>query len=185
MGSLLSVRSEYQTRRTMVDSKAAYDQALNLVTRLEQRHASDIARLNSDYERMRTEVRGATRKAGQARRDGNRQDFDYWTAKVRRLNDKEMPPLLHQLGLRVDDIERANRVLASARVNVAIRAGIAPEYQHDIKIVNQLRGTFSIYFGGIGSPDGPGHAHYSFDHECECQYRREPTRQRPVAAWRR
>ena len=185
MGSLTRVRPEYQTRRTMADSKAAYDKALDLVTRLEQRHAGDIARLHSEYELMRTEVRGATRKAGQARRDGNRQDYNSWMAKVRRLNDKEMPLLLTELDLRVEDIERAKRVLASTREDVAIRAGVAPAFQHEIKIVNQLRGTFSIYFGGIGLPDGPGHAHYSFDAEYECQYRREPARQRPVPAWRR
>lgn len=43
----------------------------------------------------------------------------------------------------------------------------------DVKSVAEESGNTSTYFGGIGSPDGPGHGHVAADEDGNVTYERE------------
>lgn len=48
-----------------------------------------------------------------------------------------------------------------------------PEVSGDVKSVLEESGKTSTYFGGIGSPDGPGHGHVVTDDSGNVTYERE------------
>jgi hypothetical protein len=57
---------------------------------------------------------------------------------------------------------------------LAERAGVPYQYRDDVYITWQLDGTVNIYFGGLGTPDGPGHGHYALTSSGEVPYKRDP-----------
>lgn len=57
---------------------------------------------------------------------------------------------------------------------IAKKAGVPEQYLNDLKVVTKSNGTTHIYFGGIDSPDGEGHAHYVVNSEGFATYRRDP-----------
>ena len=58
---------------------------------------------------------------------------------------------------------------------LASRAGIPYQYRDNVYISENLDGTINIFFGGFGTPDGPGHGHYSMDSNGKVTYRRNPS----------
>lgn len=57
---------------------------------------------------------------------------------------------------------------------IAERAGVPVEYRDDTWLTVKPDGTMHIYFGGQGSPDGPGHGHYVMEPGGNVSYRRDP-----------
>jgi len=58
---------------------------------------------------------------------------------------------------------------------IAARAGIPYQYRDNVYVSENLDGTINVFFGGFGTPDGPGHGHYSMDSNGKVTYRREPS----------
>jgi hypothetical protein len=58
--------------------------------------------------------------------------------------------------------------------SLADRAGVPYQYRDNVYVSTGSDGTVNIYFGGIGSPDGPGHGHYAMDARGNVTYRRDP-----------
>lgn len=57
---------------------------------------------------------------------------------------------------------------------IAARAGVPYQYRDNVYVSKDTDGTVSIYFGGIGRPDGLGHGHYVMDDLGKVLYRRDP-----------
>jgi len=57
---------------------------------------------------------------------------------------------------------------------IATKAGIPSQYLNDVYISKDPDGTINIFFGGVGTPDGPGHGHYSINSGGKVIYRRNP-----------
>jgi hypothetical protein len=58
--------------------------------------------------------------------------------------------------------------------SLAERAGVPYQYFDDVWVSTAPDGTVNIYFGGAGSPNGPGHGHYAMDARGNVTYRRDP-----------
>jgi hypothetical protein len=58
--------------------------------------------------------------------------------------------------------------------SLADRAGVPYQYRDNVYVSTEADGIVSIYFGGLGSPDGPGHGHYVMDAYDRIIYRRDP-----------
>ena len=57
---------------------------------------------------------------------------------------------------------------------IAAKAGVPYQYRDNVYVSKDTDGTVSIYFGGIGRPDGLGHEHYVMDSLEKVLYRRDP-----------
>lgn len=60
----------------------------------------------------------------------------------------------------------------AAKQDAAFRAGVQ-HHGDDVKVVHK-DGKSHVYFGGVGEPDGEGHAHYVLDEFGNIEYRRDP-----------
>jgi len=58
--------------------------------------------------------------------------------------------------------------------SIAERAGVPYQYLDNVFVSTDADGTVNIYFGGVGSPDGPGHGHYAMDSSGNLTYSRDP-----------
>lgn len=61
----------------------------------------------------------------------------------------------------------------SSADDIARQAGIPSQYLGNVIVKEDSPGCYSIYFGGAGSPDGPGHGHYVLDNGT-VTYHRDP-----------
>lgn len=68
-------------------------------------------------------------------------------------------------------------VVRAAKRDAIFAAGVQ-HYGEDVLVRHQADGKTSIYFGGVGRPDGPGHAHYVLDETGNITYRRDPFTER-------
>lgn len=77
------------------------------------------------------------------------------------------------------DYRRAGRLLRDLRETVKRRAvelgQLDPMYTDSKHThVRIKRGRVDLYFGGVGRPSGPGHAHYVFQRDGRLVFRRDP-----------
>lgn len=79
-----------------------------------------------------------------------------------------------------DADEVVAQITAAGRKAVAIAGDISEEsFCHELveQVVAELGGLdilVNLYFGGVGEPNGPGHAHYVMDANGNLTYKREP-----------
>lgn len=62
----------------------------------------------------------------------------------------------------------------SDKQSIAAKAGVPYQYRDNVWVSTDASGNTNIYFGGAGSPDGPGHGHYVLNRSGEVTYRRDP-----------
>lgn len=70
--------------------------------------------------------------------------------------------------------ERTRQQQREDRRAIAVRAGVPNQYLDKIWVKTEPGGSVNIYFGGVGTPDGPGHGHYAMDASGHVTYRRDP-----------
>lgn len=58
--------------------------------------------------------------------------------------------------------------------HLASKIGVPSQYLDSFKVRYNLDGGVDIFFGGVGTPDGPGHGHYASDRFGKVTYRRDP-----------
>lgn len=73
---------------------------------------------------------------------------------------------------RLASVKSANEQRRSEKRRLAERAGVPSEYLDDVWVTTKPDGTVHFYFGGVGSPDGPGHGHYVMETSGHISYRR-------------
>lgn len=163
----------------MAEIKADYDRA---VTRV-QKMTKAYDRQAEEFRKLRREYRLADRYSRKAEARGMLDELQHWRKEADHLHNSAMPVFINNLGRLYDELEKAIGVVESYRLEISVAAGISDGYGANIKIVDK-RGGFDIYFGGVGTPDGPGHGHYAFKDDFKCSFRREPLRQKPLPRWR-
>jgi hypothetical protein len=57
---------------------------------------------------------------------------------------------------------------------LAEKAGVPYQYLDNVYVSREPDGTINIYFGGLGTPDGPGHGHYALASSGNVTYKRDP-----------
>lgn len=75
---------------------------------------------------------------------------------------------------RLDKVKAEGKKRNDDKRTVAERAGVPRQYLDNIWVSKKPDGTINIYFGGIGSPNGLGHGHYTMDTRGDVTYKREP-----------
>lgn len=75
---------------------------------------------------------------------------------------------------RLERVKAENANTKNERQEVARRAGVPPQYLDSVWVSPDGKGGHNIYFGGIGQPNGPGHAHYVTDSFGKVTYKRDP-----------
>jgi len=58
--------------------------------------------------------------------------------------------------------------------SIAAKAGIPYQYRDNVYVSEDSDGTINIFFGGLGTPDGFGHGHYTMDGSSSITYKRDP-----------
>lgn len=74
-------------------------------------------------------------------------------------------------------LERVKAESSRRRENdrdIASRAGVVAEYLDNIKVRRNSDGSYDIYYGGIGAPDGFGHGHATIDRVGKLTHNRRP-----------
>lgn len=75
---------------------------------------------------------------------------------------------------RLASVRSANEQRRSEKRQLARQAGVPSQYIDDVWVTTKPDGTVHFYFGGVGSPDGPGHGHYVMETSGHISYRRDP-----------
>lgn len=118
----------------------------------------DILSLYAHVERRKSEKRQYARSERRLARQLS--VYQNQLARYRQLKDEICELVGHERSSGVSvDLQRIIDTTVAARYEVSVR----PDGE-----------GVDIYFGGIGTPDGPGHGHCSFTLSGEMTYRREP-----------
>ena len=75
---------------------------------------------------------------------------------------------------RLEKVKADNASRNDDRREIARKAGVPTQYLDSIWVSPNGKGGHNIYFGGVGRPNGPGHAHYVIDSSANVTYRRYP-----------
>lgn len=76
---------------------------------------------------------------------------------------------------RREDVKAYNKHRAAERRVIALRAGVPAEYADSVHVAYGPTGKTSVYYGGEGRPDGPGHGHIVLDNDGRVIYWRNPS----------
>lgn len=76
---------------------------------------------------------------------------------------------------RLSELKAENSNKKENRRALAAKAGVPYQYRDDVYVSEDPDGTINIFFGGFGTPDGPGHGHYSMDSSGKVTYKRDPS----------
>jgi hypothetical protein len=182
-------------------AKQEHDNAWDESQRLQDRYGDRIKSLKDQHDRMYQEMGQAFSDASSAFSRGDHEEAARCSARGRELKAAmaELPPQWrsmiaelqpaqarwkaardvyrdkkHEFQLAKERFDDHKAEIEGARRDAALRAEVPAHYGHDVKVVNEPDGSTSIYFGGIGEPDGEGHGHYVLDQFGNITHRREP-----------
>ena len=181
--------------------KAELDKAWSEVESTQSRYGHLIEELTRDHDRAFDDMKRAYDRASDAFTSGVHDDAASYSAEGRNLRDSlsgyvsERRQYIdecksaqshhkgildayrdkkHEFRLAKERFDDRKAQLEGARRDLAIRAGDPSYYGDEVIAKNEPGGKTSVYFGGVGSPDGPGHAHYVIDEFGNLTWRREP-----------
>jgi hypothetical protein len=121
------------------------------------------------FQHTKREFERARGEHGRAREDQERAQAEFKRAK----SEFDRSDAAFRARLAVVRVERQKR--KDDKRSLAQRAGVPFQYLDDLYVSTEPDGTVNIYFGGLGSPEGPGHGHYVMDAYGNVTYARDPT----------
>ena len=75
---------------------------------------------------------------------------------------------------RLDAVKAEGKKRNQDRQTLARQAGVPAQYLDKVWVTKKPDGTVHLYFGGVGEPNGPGHAHYVMNARGDVTYKRDP-----------
>lgn len=120
------------------------------------------------FQRAKAEFDQARDEHNRAKADHERAQAEFKRAKA----DFDRAKSAFQARLETVRSERNRR--QEDRRSAAERAGVPYQYHDNVLVSREPDGTVNIYFGGVGSPNGPGHGHYVMDSSGNVTYQRDP-----------
>jgi hypothetical protein len=185
-------------------AKREHDQAWDEVQSTQSSYGWRIEQLTRDHDRAFEDMKSAFEDASNAFTRGDHDEAAHCSARGRELRDSLSGYVSERRGY-IDECKRAQArhkaarevyqdkkhefMLAkerfddhkamreAAKQDKLLAAGLQ-HYGHDVLVKHEEDGSTSIYFGGIGRPDGEGHAHYVVDRFGNITYRRDPFSER-------
>jgi outer membrane murein-binding lipoprotein Lpp len=180
-------------------AKRELDAAWDEVQSTQQRYGYRIEQLTRDHDRAFEDMKSAFEDASRAFERGDHDEAARCSARGRELrnslagyvserrghiNECKRAQARHRVARDVYQDKKREFMLAkerfddhkamraAAKQDAAFRAGVQ-HYGDDVKVVHK-DGKSHVYFGGVGEPDGDGHAHYVLDEFGNIEYRRDP-----------
>jgi hypothetical protein len=185
----------------MQRAKEDHDRAWDETTANQSRYGHRIESLKTEHDRTFDQMQSAFQAASDAFSRGDHDEAARRSSEGRDLKTR-LPGLVSERRGYIDKCKRAQdhhrsardvykakqrdfhlarerfndrkAELEGARRDAAVRAGVPSHYGHEVKVKVEPHGVTSVYFGGIGTPDGPGHAHYVVDQSGKITWRRDP-----------
>lgn len=120
------------------------------------------------FQRAKDEFSSAKRAFEQARtaHDAAKQAFQVAKANFEKAST--------DFRIRLEKVKAENASKKNDRREIARRAGVPMQNLDSVWVSSNRQGGHNIYFGGIGQPNGPGHAHYATDSSGKVTYKRDP-----------
>jgi len=186
-------------------AKVQMDSAWEELQRVQDRNGPQIKSLKDEHDRMYEQMGDAFREASDAFTSGNHERAKEYSTRGHQIqaNMRELPPRRRRLIDEIDPLRKRwlaardvymdkkhvhrlakerfddrKRQLSTKRRDTAVKAGTPRQYWDSVKVVEETSGNTSVYFGGVGKPDGVGHAHYVVDRFGNLTWRREPNESR-------
>lgn len=120
------------------------------------------------FQRAKDEFTSAKRAFEQARTTHDAAKRAFQTAKA------NFDKAVAEFRARLEKVKAANANRINDRREIARQAGVPMQYLDSVWVSPSGKGGHNIYFGGVGSPSGPGHAHYATDSSGKVTYKRDP-----------
>lgn len=186
---------------TLKYAKQQMDDAWEALQRLQDRNGPQIQSLKEQHDRLYEQMGSAFSDASNAFSSGDHEGAKRYSSRGREIQAemRELPPRRRRLIEEIEPVRNRwsaardvyqdkkhihrlakerfddrKRLLQTERRDKVVRAGTPRQYWDDAKVVEETGGVTSVYFGGVGKPDGPGHAHYVIDRFGNLTWRREP-----------
>lgn len=121
-----------------------------------------------DFIRAKSEYDSARQAFDRAKSDHERAQAQFKSAKA----DAEKAKKTFQD--RLSKVKAEGKKRKDDKRELAIQAGVPSQYLDDVWVSRDTNGNVNIYFGGAGSPNGPGHGHYVLDASGNVIYQRDP-----------
>lgn len=182
-------------------AKQEHDRAWEEVQSTQTRYGYRIEQLSRDHDRAFEDMKAAFAEASNAFTRGDHDGAARYSARGRELRSS-LPGYVSERRRYIDECKRVQArhktaldvyrtkkhefmlakerfddrkaMRAAAKQDALFRAGLL-HFGHDVKVIHKPEdGKTHVYFGGIGEPDGQGHAHYVLDQFGNIEYRRDP-----------
>jgi len=181
-------------------AKREHDNAWDESQNLQSRYGYQIERLKDEHDRVFEAMKQAYEDASRAFDRGDHGEARSYADRGKELK-AELPSLVSERRRMIEELRRVQArhkatrdgyqdkkrefqlakerfddhraVRMAAKQDAVFSAGLQ-HYGHEVLVKHQEDGSTSIYFGGVGTPDGPGHAHYVVDQFGNITYRRDP-----------
>ena len=121
-----------------------------------------------EFQRARDDFNAAKRAYDAAKAEHERAQADFKRAK------EVFDTASKAFRARLDSVKTEGKKRNEDRRSLAERAGVPSQYLDKVWVSKKPDGSVNLYFGGLGEPNGPGHAHYVMDARGNVTYRREP-----------
>ncbi len=120
------------------------------------------------FQRAKAEFSSAKERFDRAKADHERAQAEFKQAKA------EFDAAAKAFRARLEKVRDESAKRKNDKRSIAEKAGIPYEYRNNVYVSTDASGNTNIYFGGLGSPDGPGHGHYVMNRSGDVTYMREP-----------
>lgn len=189
----LQERAYEQMKRCFENAASAYDNRDGAAAKsyADEGHGykAEAQRLVTERRQLVEEIKGAKARLESAKAVFSRAKADFAIVKQRfekTKQDHEQAQVDFKLAkdafnesvklfrLRLEQVKNDSKKRKKDKIALAIKAGIPAEYIDRCWIKIDSEGNVNIYFGGIDTPDGPGHGHYCMNKFGKITYRREP-----------
>jgi hypothetical protein len=135
----------------------------------ELRNASDHhAGTKPAFQRAKAEFDQVKRTHDAAKAEHERKQADFQRAK------EAFDQAIKAFKARLEKVRAEAQRRRQDKRSVAERAGVPHMYLDNVWVSRERDGTYNVYFGGMGKPNGPGHGHYVLKTDGTVTYAREP-----------
>lgn len=120
------------------------------------------------FQRAKDEFNSCRREYDVAKAEHERAQADFKRAK------ENFDQAVKAFKSRLEKVKLEGQQRREDKRSIAEKAGVPYQYRDNVWVSKDSDGNTNIYFGGAGTPNGPGHGHYVLDRNGNVTYKREP-----------
>jgi len=140
-----------------------------------RRLVAEIRAARERHEATKPAFQGAKAHFGQVKNEFDRAKEEYRQKQAKFQEDKAaFEKAKDAFQKRLEAVQAQSKQRNDEKRVLAEKAGVPLQYRDNVYVTRKPDGSVNIYFGGMGSPDGPGHGHYVLDGSSQLTYSRDP-----------